>query len=392
MKYATIPPQSKVDAVLKSKDWIMQEKYDGAWYQLEKTDDGKIYLFGRTLSKVTGEYTEKIDNVPWLKDWAKFLPNGTTLIGEIYIPGGHSNDVTKIMGCLPEKAIERQKTVHVQYMVFDCIRYNGEDLCNEPFVRRFEHYIVYMLGDLFSSSCALDGYYEEDPHVKIANTWKIEQESDEFKKDYSDILRDIFARGGEGCVFKHKDSIYRPGMRTTTSQMFKCKEHVDSIDLVIMDVLDPEMEYTGKEIETWPYWAGNCESDNEWFPLTGNDKKFIPKLQKDKFYSADCYCVHHHSMNFCAVTKHWYYGWKNALKVGAYDNEGKLVEVGRVASGLTDEIRADLGANPNNYIGNVCQLSCMSLNKEDFTIRHPVFEQFRFDKNANDCKIEEIFS
>lgn len=351
MKYATTPPQSKVDAVLKSKDWIMQEKYDGAWYQLEKTDDGEIYLFGRTLSKVTGEYTEKIDNVPWLKDWAKLLPNGTTLIGEIYIPGGHSNDVTKIMGCLSEKAIERQKTVHVQYMVFDCIRYNGEDLCNEPFARRFEHYIVYMLGDLFSSSCALDGYYEEDPHVKIANTWKIEQESDELKKDYSDILRDIFARGGEGCVFKHKDSIYRPGMRTTARQMFKCKEHIDSIDLVIMDVLDPEKHYNGTELDSWPYWENK-----------------IP------------------------VTKPYYYGWKNALKLGAYDNEGKLVEVCRVASGLTDEIRADLGADPNNYIGNVCQLSCMSLNKEDFTIRHPVFEQFRFDKNANDCKIEEIFS
>ena len=140
-------------------------------------------------------------------------------------------------------------------------------------------------------------------------------------------------------------------MRTTTRQMFKCKEHIDSIDLVIMDVLDPEKHYNGTELNSWPYWENK-----------------IP------------------------VTKPYYYGWKNALKLGAYDNEGKLVEVCRVASGLTDEIRADLGANPDNYLGNVCQLSCMALNKEDFRIRHPVFEQFRFDKNANDCKIEEIFS
>lgn len=376
MKYATTPIQSKVDAILKSKDWIMQEKYDGAWYQLEKTDDGEIYLFGRTLSKVTGEYTEKINNVPWLKNWAKFLPNGTTLIGEIYIPGGHSNDVTKIMGCLPEKAIERQKTTHVQYMVFDCIRYAGEDLCNEPFIRRFGYYIEYMLIDLFVSSCALDRYYEEDPHVKIANTWEIEQEPDELKEDYSDILRDIFARGGEGCVFKHKDSIYRPGMRTTASQMFKCKEHIDSIDLVIMDVLDPEMEYTGKELKSWPYWACKSPFGDEWIP-------YDPSKMRIEITTKD---------NFKPVTKPYYYGWKNALRLGAYNNEGKLVEVGRVASGLTDEIRADLGANPDSYIGNVCQLSCMSLNKKDLTIRHPVFECFRLDKEASDCKIEEIFA
>lgn len=350
MKYCGNPKQSTVDSAMNSKEWIMQEKYDGAWYQLEKTDEGNIYLFGRTLSKITGEYTEKIDNVPWLKSWANLLPNGTILIGEIYIPGGHSNDVTKIMGCLPDKAIERQKNTNVQYIVFDCIRYNGKDLCNEPFVSRFEHYIEYMLGDLFHSSCTLDGYHKEDPHVEIANTWKIEQKPEDVNEDYSDILRDIFARGGEGAVFKHKESIYRPGKRSTESQMFKCKEHVDSVDFVIMDVLDPEIEYTGKELETWPYW-----------------KDEVP------------------------VTKPYYYGWKNALKIGAYDNCGNLVEIGRVASGITDEIKEDLAKNPDKYIGSVCQLSCMSLNNDDLTIRHPVFECFRFDKDPKDCKIEEIF-
>jgi len=79
------------------------------------------------------------------------------------------------------------------------------------------------------------------------------------------------------------------------------------------------------------------------------------------------------------------------MRLGAYDN-GKIVEVGRVASGLSDAMRADMAVNPEKYIGQVVQVSCMSLNKKDKTIRHPVFETMRYDKNIKDCLLEEIFA
>lgn len=391
MKYAATPVQAKVDAVMTSTDWVLQEKYDGAWYQLEKTDDGEIYLFGRTLSKVTGEHTEKIANVPWLKDWAFSLPNGTTLIGEIYIPGGHSNDVVKIMGCLPEKAIERQKETRVQYMVFDCIRYRGLDLTNEPFEKRYDT-LAYSLGDLFSHAEWGVASYWEDEHVKLIKAYSL-YDSDIFSQcetwdndhwerhnSFQEKLNQIFAHGGEGAVFKKTDCPYRAGKRTTASQMFKIKEHIDSIDLIVMDVLNPEMEYTGKEIESWPYWAckieGKTHSNSLW------------ELEEFNYY--DNYLEHPNK--YLPVTKPYYYGWKNALKVGAYNESGEVDAIGTVASGLTDELRADLAANPDNYIGHVCELSCMSVNKKDHTIRHPVFLGMRDDKDAIDCKIEEIFA
>ena len=34
----------------------------------------------------------------------------------------------------------------------------------------------------------------------------------------------------------------------------------------------------------------------------------------------------------------------------------------------------------------------MSLNKKDYTLRHPVFLQVRQDKEPTDCYIDEIFS
>lgn len=49
-------------------------------------------------------------------------------------------------------------------------------------------------------------------------------------------------------VFKRKDSIYEPDKRPATC--FKLKEHIDSVDLICMELLDPVKEYTGKEIDS----------------------------------------------------------------------------------------------------------------------------------------------
>ena len=327
MRYHNKPSDTFVDAAFNSGEWVAQEKVDGAWYMLEKIDDEHIYLFGRTLSKKTGELTEKSGNVPHIVEWAKQLPDDTVLIGEIYVPGGKSNDVTKIMGCTPANAIKRQQSDEygglIHYYIFDCIRWAGKDLTNTPFIDRWN----YLLRISYNITTKLSYIYDSD---------------------FDDILSMIFARGGEGMVFKRKDSIYEPDKRPQTC--FKMKEHVDSVDLICMELLDPEKEYTGKELETWQYW----EDD-------------IP------------------------VTKHYYYGWKNAMRLGAY-KDGKIIEVCRVASGLSDEIRADMADHPELYLMQVIQISCMSLNKKDKTIRHPVFETVRTDKDIKDCQLDEIFS
>ena len=333
MRYAVKPSQSQIEQAWSSDKWIAQEKKDGAFYQLEKTDAGNVYMFGRTVSKKTGEYTEKSDNFPHIKKWAEDnLPNGTILVGEIYIPGGKSNDVTKISGCLPANAYKRQfessEYQPVHYYIFDIIRFKGEDLCEKSTIDRLTQLKLCLNG-------LLDGKY-----VERAQT---------YYNNFEEHLKDIFAAGGEGMVFKHMDCPYRIGKRTTASQMFKYKESLDSVDLICIGLEDPTYYYEGKEAESWPY-----------------------KNEKGEL-----------------ITKPAYYGWKTALRVGAY-KDGKIKEVGTVASGLTDADREDMGINPENWINKVVEIQCMSTTK-DGALRHPVFRRVREDKGPDDCLWDEIF-
>ena len=364
MRYHNKLSDAKVDAAMTNGEWCLQEKKDGCFYQLEKIDNDHIYLFSRTKSKKTGELAEKGANVPHIIEWARrFLPDDTILLGEIYIPGGHSNDVTSVMGCLPKNAIARQEASDwVHYYIFDCIYYNGNNLCDNTLETRVGYYLEYELCDCFLN----EKYIEMTTTYTLGENVNIGIGCTSFQEK----LNEIFAAGGEGAVFKRLDSVYEPDKRPMTC--FKMKEHVDSVDLVVMELLNPVKEYTGKELNTWPYWYDTKLQEE--FYVTENAIKGV--IESDRFYP---------------VTKHYFFRWKNGMRLGAY-KDGKLVEVGRVASGLTDEMREDMAEHPENYIGKVVQISCMSLNKKDHTVRHPVFECMRPDKDENDCLLDEIFS
>ena len=267
------------------------------------------------------------------------------------------------MGCLPKNAIARQEASDwVHYYVFDCIWYAGNNLCDNTFETRVGHYLEYRLYDCFIN----------EKYVEMATTYTLGEniEIGIGCVSFQEKLNEIFTAGGEGAVFKRLDSIYEPDKRPMTC--FKMKEHVDSVDLIVMELLDPVPEYTGKELDTWPYWY-DTEYEEEVYAAQGAIKHMI---ESDRYRP---------------ITKHFFFGWKNAFKVGAY-RDGKIIEVGRVASGLTDEIREDMAVHPENYINKVVQISCMSLNKKDHTVRHPVFECMRPDKDINDCLLDEIFS
>ena len=72
--------------------------------------------------------------------------------------------------------------------------------------------------------------------------------------------------------------------------------------------------------------------------------------------------------------------------------DSEIEEIGTVSSGLTDELRADLAENPSKYEGRVVAIQAMSRDKKEHTLRHPFIVQFRDDKPARDCTIEETFS
>lgn len=310
-------------------EYFGEIKKDGYWYEFEKTQN-YTYLFGKTTSKVTGLLTEKSANVPHIIEALSALPADTILIGEIYYPNGTSKTVTTIMGCLADKAVQRQNEKGlIHYYIHDIIRLNGEDLINSGALKRYN-----ILKQVFQ-----EYNLTQYPFLELA---------DIILDNIAEETVNALNRGEEGIVLKKKDYPYTPEKRPAWSTI-KMKQH-DTADVVCMGFCDATKEYTGKELDTWEYWI-----DGE------------------------------------AVTKGYYFGWKTAIRIGAYNSNGILKEIGTIASGLTDELRADFAACADKYLNKVCRVDCMSLDSKEKTIRHGIFKGFRDDKDAADCLLEDIF-
>lgn len=329
--------------------WFGQLKKDGALYMYVKGINGASYLFGRTVSKKTGLLTEKMANVPHIMEAFYDIPKGTIILGEIYYPGKTSKDVVSIMGCLPQKAIERQRGTYglIHYYMYDCLYYNGVSLLKYDNWTRYQiAQRIYMKNVIKSKEIEMAAATTENLYAAVGQA---------------------LANGEEGMVFKKKTALYEPGKRPQT--MLKAKQ-VDYIDAFIIDFKDPEVWYTGKEIESWPYWIG-----------TDDHEERLP--------------IGSHYGELCAkpVTKHYYYGWKNAIEIGVWDtNNNSIHSIGTIASGLTDELRKDFAENPDKYFNRVVSIQCMSKDNKEKTLRHGFFVKFHDEKQAKDCKLEDIFS
>lgn len=338
--------EAKIDAACKTKDWFGEEKVDGALYMYTSTKKGN-YLFSRTPSKKTDLLVDKSENVPHIMNVLAALPPETILLGEIYYPNGTSKTVTSIMGCLPAKAIERQNGEYgyISYYVHDILWYDGVDLIAGK-ATNLERYCI--LQKIWGK------YNLEHPNIHLAKV---------FFDDFKGRAARIISNGGEGIVMKLKNGLYEPDKRPQTNYKVKA---VDYVDVICLGVIDPTKEYSGKDLESWEYWV-DAKGNKERGYYYGNEDYF-------------------------PVTKAYFNGWKTAIRIGLYNAAGQIEEIGTVSSGLTDELRADLAANPQNYEGKVIAIQAMSKDKKEHTLRHPFVINFRDDKPATDCTIEETFS
>lgn len=356
-KIWTLPKNKKnmLKEVCSNGEYFAQLKKDGYFYSLNTTKE-KDYLFSRTTS-VTGLLSEKSANVPHIIEAFSKVPKNTVFIGEIYYPNCESKDVTSIMGCLPEKAVERQKERGlIHYYVHDIIFYNGVNLMETPCLKRYE-----LLEKIFEK------YSLANDFIELA---KVEFE------DLFDKVAQALADGEEGMVLKKKTSLYYPDKRPAWDTI-KVKQ-VDHVDVVIMDLVDATKEYTGKDIKTWDYWI--IEKKNALEEYSFYEKCPIGKPIQIKGID----------FRTIPVNKYYYNGTKNGFVIGGY-KDGVLTRIGTVASGLTDQIRADMTQNPSKYIGKTVEIQCMSIDKESCSIRHPFVTRVRDDKSPESCTFAEIF-
>ena len=379
MKINKIPEgkEHMFPSLCESGEYFAQLKKDGYWYMFEKTEN-HAYLFSRNKSVETGVLTEKSANVPHIMEVLNRLPAGTVLIGEIYYPGKRSKDVTPIMGSLPEKAIERQEGEygHLHYYIHDMIYYKGKDLTSYGASIRYDLlkrvYDLYLLGDYAIGDA-------DNRFLELAE--RVDDNIQEFVAAALDA-------GEEGAVLKKKTAPYTPGKRPAWDTI-KIKK-TDTCDAICMGwhkptkyyngKLDVSVNYQGADAESWPYWV---VEEHEW-----PDGKIVSEY---KVPIGRYDVVKGPNFGTYPVTKAYYYDWMTSMIVGAYNSEGKLVEIGSVSSGLTEEIQAEAGAHPFKRMNQPVELAGMEKNNTDHTLRHFFFKRFRDDKDPAECTIESIF-
>lgn len=365
MKYWA-PPSSWTDTKKRdnahnrifSGEWLGAEKKDGYFAKLIKDEDGNIILYSRSRG-VNGKFADKHEWVPHLNEFFSALPNGTCLLGELYFPSNPgSRNVTTIMGCLKEKAIDRQnKGEKLHFYVFDCLAYAGQNKLTFGAKLRFDT-IARMA-------------VEEYPFVSYAVYYS--------GKELWAMLQEVLARGDEGIVITHQNAQYEPGKRPSKTTLKIKKELKQTIDCFFTGIGSaPTREYTGKEIESWQYWENL---------ITGE------KMQ------GDYYKDYHDGAAIEPVTKGYFNGWKGSLEIGVFKNdpdsrckingevyEGKAVVSLGWLSGLPDEMKA----NPVKFAFQPMEVTAMEYDGISHTLRHGKMVGWRKDLTITDCSLEKI--
>lgn len=346
-----------------SGEYFGQLKKDGAWYQFEKHANHS-YLFGRSVSKKTGLLTEKIDNIPHIKAALDCLPPGTILLGEIYYPGKSSKDTVSIMGCLPAKAVERQNGSYgfIHYYIHDILMYNNIDFVRAKVDNDTRYKILKRIFEIYNLG--------QHDFLELAEVWE--------DNLYSRV-GDALGAGEEGMVIKKKDGLYEPGKRPNTN--LKAKK-VDFADAIIIGFEEPTYLYSGKELPSWQYWV-NPDIDLDNFKEA---QRYEIGCHYDKYIQEEI------CMFYTPVTKPFYMKWWNSrIKIGAINEAGEVEEIGTIHSGISDEMKKDMSEHPENYLGAVCSIQMMEVDKKEHTIRHGFFKHLRPDKSSSDCLIKDIF-
>ena len=366
MKYWA-PPSSWTDQKKKdhahscifSGDWFGAEKKDGYFAKLIKDEDGNIILYSRSRG-VNGKFADKHEWVPHLNAFFNALPLGTCLLGELYFPSAPgSRMVTTVMGCLKEKAIDRQnKGEKLHFYAFDCLAWNGKSYLTVPAAARF--------GVLDSNRLLLtQNYTSAAVYVRGKELWS--------------MLQEILARGDEGVVITHKDGKYEPGKRPSKTTLKIKKELKQTIDCFFTGRGSaPTKEYTGKEIETWQYWQDS---------ITGEKKQ------------GEFYADYKAGAAIEPVTKGYFNGWHGSLEIGVLRHKvgskckirGEIFEDTEVypigwLSGITDEMKAD----PDKIAFIPMEVTAMEYDDFNHTLRHGKMVGWRKDLTLRDCTLEKI--
>lgn len=349
-------PRTLAKNFIFSGEYIGSRKCDGHWFSFGKdlSDEHQYWLRSRTAG-VNGDYANKLDWVPHIKDSLIRLPNGTVLIGEIYFPNNEgSKNVTTVMGCLLDKAIARQeKGEKLHYYIFDVLAWNGKNMMNTPLEKRVE---------LLNTT--VRDFFKGDPYIHTAIYYE--------GQELWDYIAWALNKGYEGVVIQRKDSLYTPGKKTARKSLKVKKEIEIEIDAFLTGrVKAATRDYTGKEPEHWEYWLNT---------RTGQ-----------VLFGEENYDTYLENGIVIPVTKDFYCDLPSSVEFGVVGKDGEDVSLCWIGS-ITDEMKIRIKEDPNRLRGKVAKITAMEIDDVSNSLRHSKIKEWRADgdKSMSECTIDQI--
>lgn len=348
--YTQSKKKETLSTMLYSGDYVASLKVDGYAELFIKDDEGVLTM--RARNKGVNGWVCKEEWVPHLHPFFDELPNGTVLVGEVYLPGRTSKDITSILGCGVKKAIERQQGGNpLQLSVFDILAWDGALTYSWPISQRIEY---------LEKVRPFTGHH---PDVSVVEYWF---EPDEIHEKWLQII----ASGGEGVVLTHKDYPYSFGQRSARKTLKLKKELEDELLVFFTGKWKaPEKEYKGKYLETHEYWYDEVKQE---------------KINRTLAEIVDL-------SGLTPITKAFYHGWAGSLEIGII-KDGHIVPLGYL-SGLTEQVKAEVVTDNLKYKNRPCDIQAMEVDTSGSTptLRHAKFLWFRDDVSYKEATWEKAF-
>ena len=410
------------DKELNNPDNYIEEKFDGTRalvYFLAQEDYntheqlGFCRVFSRRISKKTNFYVENTDSLPHLRELDVPELAGTILDGEMFINGLPFKEVSSILNCLWDKAIDRQiEKGFITFHAFDILFYKGVDLRKLPLERRkvylhlaveeagyeyieeVEHFDcgTFIDSDVYtevSKRCngddaLIDQFFDElednkDTYPHLYNCWQEQFNMTLTPRAYYEL---IVAMGGEGLIVKSKKGKYlhKRGWEYSKIKKFLTRE------MIVLGFSEPTKEYTGKDVRKWGFWVdkntdrrvqGNFYGDTRYIPVTKNYYyNQVGNIRLGVILTED-------ELKSIPTSKHGLVYAPTFANI--YNKDGLYIMEVCECSGFDDDTREYFTRNKEKMIGTVIEVKANEIMKDSGRLRHPRYLRMRPDKDAEQC-------
>jgi ATP-dependent DNA ligase len=349
--------ENKIPQLMSDDRYVGQRKINGFRLIAEKTE-GIVRLYGRGAGRNDGERTEYTDLLPHIVQALECSTELSFIIdGEVAFiedDGYESyNKTSNVLGSDVARALRLQtERGGLTFIVFDCPQFRNNLMINSDLQFRYEMAEFIMKTIDSEYVILLPMVYGADAKKQLLDT--------------------ELANGREGIVLKNLSSLYIPGKKRENT-WYKIKAEKDA-DVIIVGYTEPD-QFTqvmknGRKLvdKNGPVMAVNRYFTNGWIGSL-IVAQYIPTG------TATAEQLRH--------TK--YYDLQDVFKTFPDIESMELTYVGKVSSGISDELRAEISGDKGMYIGLPIEITYFPEGTLD-AYYLPRFKRFRdIDKPLRDC-------